>query len=73
VLLSLDRGIAYRLNGTGKTVWDLVRQGRRHDQILDSMVATFAAARSDIEKDVDHLLAELVANRLLEMVMGEGA
>lgn len=71
VLLTLDRGNAFRLNGSGKLVWELAGQGRGRQDIVERMTITFAAARADIERDVDRLLAELVDNHLLEIVTGE--
>jgi hypothetical protein len=66
VLLDMDQGTTFRLNPTGKRVWELVGQGYNRDEIVATMSREFAGASGRVAADVDHFMVELLANRLIE-------
>jgi hypothetical protein len=72
ILLDLDQGSAFRLNATGKVVWQLARQARTGAEIARQLAVTFAAPPDQVERDVDRVLGELVRHRLLAPVPGGG-
>jgi Coenzyme PQQ synthesis protein D (PqqD) len=70
ILISLDSGTAFRLNATGKVVWQLASQGRSCPEIVELVARIFADTAADIQRDVGQVLDQLVHQGLLEVVTG---
>jgi Coenzyme PQQ synthesis protein D (PqqD) len=66
VLVDLDRGTTFRLNRTGKVIWELLRQPRTRAELVGQMHGSWKVASQELERDVTALLTELLNNHLLE-------
>ena len=70
VLLHLESLFYFSLNETGVAVWKALSAGRDEDEIAGELAREFEVAADDARRDVEKLLAELRAERL---VLSEGA
>ncbi len=68
LLVHLDRGSAFRLNGTARLMWDLASAGRTADEIAASLAGRLAASTERLRADAAALLDELASAALLEPV-----
>ena len=66
VLLDLRTNAYYELNATALHIWEQVRDGAATDAIAASLVANFDVAPPDARSAVDELLADLLAEGLVE-------
>ena len=69
LLVHLDRGTAYRLNGTARLMWDLAAEGRTAEEIAGSLAGRLAAPIERLRADAAALLDDLAALALLEPVL----
>jgi hypothetical protein len=58
----------YTLNDTGRALWDRLDGSRTVDQIVDDLARRYDAAREEIAADVEGLIAELLARRMVHAV-----
>jgi SAM-dependent methyltransferase len=65
LLAHLATGATFRMNATGRRVWEALSRGRDRDAIVEEIVALPGASRARVERDVDALLAELAARGLV--------
>jgi coenzyme PQQ synthesis protein D (PqqD) len=68
VLLDLERGIYYGLNGTGTRVWELLRDGSDFSTVRERLLDEFAADAEEIEGDLERLLGDLLERRIIVAV-----
>ena len=68
LVVHLDRGTAFRLNGTARLMWDLAVAGRTSDEIAASLAGRLAAPAERLRADAAALLDELASAALLEPV-----
>ncbi len=68
LLVHLDRGSAFRLNGTARLMWDLAVAGRSAEEIAGSLATHLAAPLERLRADAAALLDELASTALLEPV-----
>mgnify|MGYP001267542498 CR=1 FL=1 len=66
LVVHLDRGTAFRLNGTARLMWDLACEGRTADEIAASLADRLAATPERLRADAAALVAELASQSLLE-------
>lgn len=66
VLLSLDGGRYYKLNGSGTRIWALIREHGDLEKVQDAMVREFDADEAEIRRDVAALVADLQAHGLVD-------
>lgn len=59
ILVHLDTGFCFALEGVGVRIWQLLENGATADGIVDSLVSEYEVARERVAVDVDTLLAEL--------------
>jgi hypothetical protein len=71
LVVHLDRGTAFRLNGTARLMWDLASAGRTADEIAGSLAGRLAAPPERLCADASALIEELSAQALLEPAGGE--
>jgi hypothetical protein len=71
LLVHLDRGTAFRLNGTARLMWALAREGRTTDEIAAALAEQLPARTETLRADAEALLDELVAAALLEPIGNE--
>lgn len=67
VLLSLEGGAYYMLNGSGSRVWELIREHGDLDQVEAAMAAEYAADAELIHREVAQLVDELQARGLVAL------
>lgn len=59
VIMSIDNGCYYNLNGTASRVWDLLETGLTLDELCGKLVEDYDLSPSDCVADVADLLADL--------------
>ncbi len=65
VLVNLQTNLVFELNETGARVWELIRSGAGHEEILDHLTAEFEVEREQLRADLDDLLRALAAKGLI--------
>ena len=65
IVLSLDSGTYFGLNGTGTRVWRLIEDGMSHSQIVARISEEFEHPIDEVRTDVDELLAMLQSKGLV--------
>ena len=65
VLLNLESGIYFGLDGVGKFIWDSVSDGRSLAETVDSIVAEYKIGEDQATTDVVDFTATLVERGLL--------
>lgn len=73
VLVHLGRGGTFRLNRTGKRVWELAGAGRTVAEMVVEMQAQWGVSSQCLEADVGRVLADLVREHLLEPLTEDAA
>lgn len=71
VLLDFNSGHYFGLNAVGTRVWTLIASGASVADAAAAVAAEFDAAPGEVARDVEDLVADLVARGLL--VTGAGA
>ena len=72
LVVNLDQGTAFRLNGTARLMWELAAQGRTAVEIAGSLADSLEAPPERLRADAEALLDEFAAEALLEPIR-EGA
>jgi hypothetical protein len=65
VIVNLDKGYYYSLDGTGAEVWGLVQKGHSVAEIVQEMVRRYAGDRTDIEAGIARFISELEQEEIL--------
>ncbi len=65
VAVSLSTGTYYSLGGSAPDVWNLIESGFGVDQMLDSLVQKFEGDHNKIAEDLDMLIKQLQAEKLI--------
>lgn len=73
VLVHLGRGSTFRLNRTGKRVWELIQAGRTAGEMVAELQAEWPLSACRLEADVSRVLADLVREQLLEPIAENAA
>jgi Coenzyme PQQ synthesis protein D (PqqD) len=73
VILDVERGIYFGLDGVGTVIWELLQQPRLISEIVDRVVHEYDVDRSRAESDVHALLADLSTRELIEVDAAPGA
>ena len=71
VLVQLRTGATFRLNQTGRLIWELACAGKSRADIVQRLAAAFPTVADRLPVDADRLLQELLQYQLLQPV-GEG-
>jgi len=66
VILNVETGLYYTLDEIGSSIWDDLIRGRDTGQIGERMIAEYETDPGRIRKDVDRILRELSAERLIQ-------
>lgn len=72
VLVHLGRGTTFRLNHTGRLVWELIGAGRTQAEIVAHIEAAWGVAAAQLNSDVASLLQQLLQAKLLQPNVKEG-
>ena len=73
VILDIERGVYFGLDGVGTLIWEMLQAPRPVSDIVDRVVAEYDVERSAAEADVVALLADLAARGLIEVDAAPGA
>src|SRR5581483_10943007 len=65
-LVHLTRGHVFRLNRTGKAVWDFLASSPTADQLVASVSAAFSQSPQRVAPDVIELLRQMLDQSLVE-------
>ena len=65
VLLNLESGIYFGLDGVGKSIWEAVTEGKTLAETIDVIVAEYEVAEQQAQNDVLEFAANLVERGLL--------
>jgi hypothetical protein len=65
VLVHLGTNRIYSLNPTGARYWELLEQGVGHDVIVRRMLDEFAVDKTQLEREIAGITAELVREGLV--------
>jgi hypothetical protein len=66
VILDLESGEFYSLNGVGSFIWERINEGAGLNEIVDSMVEHYEVEHDDARADLAEFAAELTAMGLIE-------
>ncbi len=66
VILKLDTGIYFGLERVGARIWTLIADGRRREEILQTVATQYNASRDEVERDFDELIDELSKEGLIK-------
>ena len=65
VILKLDTGIYFGLDRVGTRIWTLIADGRKREEILQTVATQYNASPDQVERDFDELIDELSKEGLL--------
>lgn len=65
VLLHLEQGVYYGLEGVGAFLWDLLRQPRTFDEMVDLVMREYQVEKDQCSADLQALLVDLRARDLV--------
>jgi pyrroloquinoline quinone biosynthesis protein D len=68
LLLEVDGGMYFSLDGVGRRVWTLCDGTRSVEEVVDVICGEYDAPKEVIDADVRDLLSQLEAERLLSPV-----
>lgn len=66
VVLNIDTGIYYTLDGSGKTIWDMMASGKGEDEIIGKVVSKFDVDTKTVAKDLESLIKTFKKEGLIE-------
>jgi hypothetical protein len=67
VILDVDRGEYFGLDGVGTVVWHMLQTPCRLADLVDRIVSEYDVSRETAEEDLHGLLADLAARGLIEI------
>ena len=66
VLLHLKTGAYYSLNEVASRIWELCNGKNSAEHIRSTVYAKYKSEQNQVTKDVDHFLAKLLKEKLIE-------
>ena len=66
VIINLESGICYGLQGCGSDIWELIGTGTLLEHIIDDICHSYHGDRQEIEQGVKQLIAQLQAEGLIQ-------
>lgn len=70
VLINLQSGKVFSLNGVGAKVWTMLERGADFDGVLDALSREFNLASAELRNDVDVFINDLAKKNLLKVTAG---
>lgn len=70
VLLNLETGFYYGLDLVGSRMWKLLAEKGSLRAVFETMAEEYEVAPEELQRDILHLVQELQAKRLIEVVQG---
>ena len=70
VLINLQSGKVFSLNGVGAKVWTMLEQGASFDGVLDALSHEYNLASAELRNDLDVFIEDLAQKKLLKVTAG---
>jgi hypothetical protein len=70
VLLQLESGDYFTLNGSATRAWQLIEEHGDLDRVREAMLAEYEVAEAQLSADLDRLVGDLVGRGLLARSSG---
>jgi hypothetical protein len=67
VLINLQSGKVFSLNGVGARVWTMLEQGASFDGVLDALGREYKLPSAELRNDLDGFIKELARKDLLKV------
>ena len=67
VLINLQSGKVFSLNGVGAKIWTMLEQGTSFDGVLDALTREYNLPSAELESDLDDFINELGRKDLLKV------
>jgi hypothetical protein len=71
IVLDLDAGQYFGLNGVGAAIWALLEKGRSCAEVVQILHEEYGVELEDLSRDVDRFVGELRAKGLIVETSGE--
>ncbi|HVC21060.1 MAG TPA: PqqD family protein [Vicinamibacterales bacterium] len=71
VLLNLDTGIYFGLDGTGTRIWNLLAAGRTLRGVIDTLIDDYDVDAATLERDLRQLVERLSAKGLVTPIRAD--
>lgn len=68
VMMSINEGNYYGLNGVGSQIWDLLEQEMSMDAICTELLRSFDVEEEQCRSEVLAFLEEMACNKVIEIV-----
>ena len=65
IMINLSNGMYYSMDGVGSLIWEQAAEGRSLAEIVATIVQTYDVAADRARVDLDQLVNELIAERLV--------
>jgi hypothetical protein len=69
-ILNLKTGVYYGLDDIGASVWRMLNEPRRVDDLVDALLGEYEVDREECQRDLIALLGELAVRGLVEINEG---
>lgn len=66
-VLNLKTGVYYGLDEVGASIWRMLAQPRRVDELVDAVLDEYEVGRDECQRDVVALVGELAVRGLVEI------
>ncbi len=66
-ILNLKTGVYYGLDDIGASIWRMLNEPRRVDDLVDALLGEYEVDREECQRDVIALLGELAVRGLVEV------
>ena len=67
VLINLQSGKVFSLNGVGAKIWTMLEQGINFDGVLDALRGEYNLPSAELKNDLDGFIDELARRDLLKV------
>jgi len=66
-VLNLKTGVYYGLDDIGASIWRMLNEPRRVDELIDALLGEYEVDREECQRDVIELVGELAVRGLVEI------
>ncbi len=67
VILNIDSGFYYTLDGAGSTIWNMIINNKNKDQIVSNIANEYEIDDRTVKKDIETLFKNLEKEDLIEI------
>jgi coenzyme PQQ synthesis protein D (PqqD) len=67
VILQLDSGVYFGLNGVGTSIWNYIQEQRSIEDVISQMMVEYKVARTICEREILTLLQNMAAHGLVDV------